>query len=116
MSRNTDRWQSLPLIADEKFIGAVSLYSCDLEIYEEEHLRILETVTRIAADAICKSLQHAETESHALTDPMTGLPNARSLQIQFDKEVARANRTDKGFQVLMLDLDGFKAVNDTFRP
>lgn len=105
---------SLPLIADEKFIGAVSLYSCELEIYEEEHLRILETVTRIAADAICKSIQHAETESHALTDPMTGLPNARSLQIQFEKEVARANRTDKGFQVLMLDLDGFKAVNDTF--
>jgi diguanylate cyclase (GGDEF)-like protein/putative nucleotidyltransferase with HDIG domain len=105
---------SLPLIADEKFIGAVSLYSCELEIYEEEHLRILETVTRIAADAICKSIQHAETESHALTDPMTGLPNARSLHIQFDKEVARANRTDRGFQVLMLDLDGFKAVNDTF--
>lgn len=105
---------SLPLMAGEKFLGAVSLYSCDLETYEEEHLRILETVTRIAADAISKSLQHAETESHALTDPMTGLPNARSLQSQFEKEVARANRTEQGFQVLMLDLDGFKAVNDTF--
>lgn len=105
---------SLPLMAGEKFLGAVSLYSCNLDTYEEEHLRILETVTRIAADAISKSLQHAETESHALTDPMTGLPNARSLQSQFEKEVARANRTEQGFQVLMLDLDGFKAVNDTF--
>lgn len=105
---------SLPLMAGEKFLGAVSLYSCSLQTYEEEHLRILETVTRIAADAISKSLQHAETESHALTDPMTGLPNARSLQSQFEKEVARANRTEKDFQVLMLDLDGFKAVNDTF--
>jgi diguanylate cyclase (GGDEF)-like protein/putative nucleotidyltransferase with HDIG domain len=105
---------SLPLMAGEKFLGAVSLYSCDLDTYEEEHLRILETVTRIAADAISKSLQHAETESHALTDPMTSLPNARSLQSQFEKEVARANRTEQGFQVLMLDLDGFKAVNDTF--
>lgn len=105
---------SLPLMAGEKFLGAVSLYSCDLDTYEEEHLRILETVTRIAADAISKSLQHAETESHALTDPMTNLPNARSLQSQFEKEVARANRTEQGFQVLMLDLDGFKAVNDTF--
>lgn len=105
---------SLPLLAEEKCLGAISLYSSDLERYEEEHLRILETVTRIAADAIAKSLQHAQTESHALTDPMTGLPNARSLQMQFEKEVARANRSDKGFQVLMLDLDGFKAVNDTF--
>jgi len=105
---------SLPLMAGEKCLGAVSLYSCNLETYEDEHLRILETVTRIAADAVNKSLQHAETESHALTDPMTGLPNARSLQAHFEKEVARASRTDKSFQVLMLDLDGFKAVNDTY--
>lgn len=114
MAKQYRSMASLPLLAEEKCLGAISLYSADLERYEEEHLRILETVTRIAADAIGKSLQHAETESHALTDPMTGLPNARSLQMQFEKEVARANRSDKGFQVLMLDLDGFKAVNDTY--
>jgi diguanylate cyclase (GGDEF)-like protein len=45
---------------------------------------------------------------------MTGLPNARSLQRQFEMEVARADRAGSTFQVLMLDLDGFKAVNDTF--
>ena len=105
---------SLPLITDEKLIGAVSIYSCELLGYQEEHLRLLETVTRIAADAIVKSIQHTETETRALTDPMTGLPNARSLQIHFEKEVARASRSGSSFQVLMLDLDGFKAVNDTF--
>ncbi len=105
---------SLPLIADEKLLGAVSLYSCHLENYEDEHLRLLETVSRIASDAISKSIHHAETETRALTDPMTSLPNARSLQIQFDKEIARAERNGSRFQILMLDLDGFKAVNDTF--
>lgn len=105
---------ALPLIADEKLLGAVSLYSCVLESYEDEHLRLLETVSRIASDAILKSIYHAETETKAFTDPMTGLPNARSLQIQFEKEVARADRNGSSFQVLMLDLDGFKAVNDTF--
>lgn len=105
---------SLPLITEEKLIGAVSLYSCELEAYEEEHLRLLETVSRIAADAISKSLEHAETETRAMTDPMTNLPNARALQIQYEKEMARADRTESNFQVLMLDLDGFKAVNDTF--
>lgn len=105
---------SLPLIAGEKLIGAVSLYSYELENYEDEHMRLLETVSRIASDAISKSLYHAETETRALTDPMTNLPNARSLQIQFEKEVARAARNGSEFQVLMLDLDGFKAVNDTY--
>ncbi len=105
---------SLPLIGDERMLGAVSLYSHDLKTYEEEQLRLLETVARIAADAIGMSLQHAESENRALTDPMTNLPNARSLQMQFEKEVARADRHGKNFQVLMLDLDGFKSVNDTF--
>ncbi len=105
---------SLPLIKDEKLVGVVSLYSCELENYEDEHLRLLETVSRIASDAIYKSMQHAESESRAMTDPMTGLPNARSLQHQFEKELARASRNGSSFQVLMLDLDGFKAVNDTF--
>ena len=104
----------IPLHASSRMIGAVSVYSREMVSYEEEHLRLLETVSRIAADAIYKSLQHRLTETYALTDPMTGLPNARSLQMQFDKEVARADRTGSSFQVLMLDLDGFKAVNDTF--
>ncbi|MGI9035096.1 MAG: diguanylate cyclase [Pyrinomonadaceae bacterium] len=105
---------SLPLITEENLVGAVSLYSCEMENYEDEHLRLLETVSRIAADAIFKSVRHADAESRALTDPMTGLPNARSLQIQFEAEVARARRNGSEFQLLMLDLDGFKAVNDTF--
>ncbi|HYJ91177.1 MAG TPA: diguanylate cyclase [Pyrinomonadaceae bacterium] len=131
IARNTDPWPdlkllrssvtsdyrsmvSLPLMTDGKLIGAVSLYSNDPTGYGDEHLRLLETISRIASDAIAKSLRHAETENHALTDPMTGLPNARSLQAQFDREVARAHRAGSTFQVLMLDLDGFKKVNDTF--
>jgi diguanylate cyclase (GGDEF)-like protein len=77
-------------------------------------MRILESISRIASDAISQSLQHAETESKALTDPMTSLPNARNLEIQFEKEIARARRNGTSLQVLMLDLDGFKSINDTF--
>lgn len=105
---------SLPLFADEKLLGAVSLYSCEAENYGEEHQRLLETICLIASDAIYKSLRHAETETRALTDPMTGLPNARSLQIQFEKEAGRARRKGNIFHLLMLDLDGFKSVNDNF--
>lgn len=105
---------SRPLVADEKVIGAISLYSAELSQYQDEHLRLLETVSRIAADAIAKTKQHAETASHAMTDPITGLPNARCLQAAFEKEVKRSLRNDSSFQVLMLDLDGFKAVNDSY--
>ncbi len=105
---------SVPLLAEEKLIGAISVFSGNLAIYEEEHLRLLETISRIAADAISKSIKHAESETFALTDQLTGLPNARSLQLHFEKEVGRARRAGNSVQLLMLDLDGFKAVNDTF--
>jgi diguanylate cyclase (GGDEF)-like protein/putative nucleotidyltransferase with HDIG domain len=104
---------SVPLLAEDKLIGAISVFSGDLAVYEEEHLRLLETIARIAADAISKSVRHAENEVHAMTDQLTGLPNARSFQFQFERESGRAGRSGSSLQLLMMDLDGFKAVNDT---
>jgi diguanylate cyclase (GGDEF)-like protein/putative nucleotidyltransferase with HDIG domain len=105
---------SLPLFKDEVLLGALSVYSTELEQYNDDHMRLLETVTRLAADALGNAMQHAEAESNALTDPLTGLPNARYLSLRFEEEAARARRTDRSFQVVMLDLDEFKNVNDTY--
>jgi len=104
---------ALPLFADDQMIGAVSIYSDKLDYFQDEHIRLLETISHIAADGINVAVQHAEAETYALTDPMTGLPNSRSLRSQFDKEVERSSRSGKRFQLIMMDLDGFKTVNDT---
>ena len=105
---------SLPLFKDDVLLGALSVYSTELEQYTDDHMRLLETVTRLASDALANAMQHAEAESNALTDPLTGLPNARYLSLRFEEEAARARRTDRAFQVVMLDLDEFKNVNDTY--
>ena len=105
---------SLPLFKDDLLLGALSVYSNDLEQYNDDHMRLLETVTRLASDALGNAMQHAEAESNALTDALTGLPNARYLALRFEEEAARARRTDRSFQVMMLDLDEFKNVNDTY--
>ncbi|HCX31476.1 MAG TPA: hypothetical protein DHU55_17160 [Blastocatellia bacterium] len=105
---------SLPLFKDDMLLGALSVYSADLEQYTDDHMRLLETVTRLASDALSNAMHHAEAESNALTDPLTGLPNARHIALRFDEEASRARRTGRPFQVVMLDLDDFKLVNDTF--
>jgi diguanylate cyclase (GGDEF)-like protein len=105
---------ALPLYKDEMLLGALSVYSTELECYSDDHMRLLETVTKLASDALANAMHHAEAESHALTDPLTGLPNARSLMLRFDEEAARARRTERTFQVVMLDLDEFKVVNDSY--
>ena len=105
---------ALPLFKGDVLLGALSLYSTTLREYTNNHIRLLETVTRLASDALANAMHHAQTESNALTDSLTAFPNARALHLRFEEEVSRARRNNKPFQVVMLDLDDFKKVNDTF--
>jgi diguanylate cyclase (GGDEF)-like protein/putative nucleotidyltransferase with HDIG domain len=102
-----------PLLKGEQLIGVIALYSEKLLRYSTDHIRMLETVSALAADSIYNALHHAETREFALTDPLTGMPNARSLFFQFAQESNRANRQSTPLSVLMMDLDGFKKINDT---
>jgi len=105
---------ALPLVKDERLLGVIAIYSLDYEPYTDDDVRLLDMVARLAADAFSTAMSHAEAESNALTDQLTNLPNARALHLRFSEEEARARRTGQTFQVVMLDLDEFKQVNDTF--
>lgn len=50
----------------------------------------------------------------ALSDPVTGIANRRSLLLRADYEIARHRRAQRSFALVMLDLDGFKGLNDRF--
>jgi diguanylate cyclase (GGDEF)-like protein len=58
--------------------------------------------------------QIAATEHLAYHDELTGLPNRRLLQDRLTQALARADRTGCRVAVLLLDLDDFKEINDTF--
>jgi len=50
----------------------------------------------------------------ALSDPVTGIANRRSLLVRADYEISRHQRAQHSFALVMLDLDGFKQLNDRF--
>ncbi|MCL5980023.1 MAG: EAL domain-containing protein [Gammaproteobacteria bacterium] len=56
----------------------------------------------------------AEIQQMAFYDDLTALPNRRFLEIQMEQDMARAERHNRLLAVCMLDLDGFKPVNDTY--
>jgi diguanylate cyclase (GGDEF)-like protein len=59
-------------------------------------------------------MKYEQAENSAVTDYLTGLPNARSLFLQLDKELARCKRDNQSLTVMVADLDGFKQINDRF--
>jgi diguanylate cyclase (GGDEF)-like protein len=95
-------------------VGVITLYQNDLRSFTRDHLRLLEAVSQQVAPAIESALRYHDTEKMAVTDHLTGVPNARSLELHLHRELARAQREGTSVGVLVCDLNGFKAVNDRF--
>lgn len=56
---------------------------------------------------------YREARTHALEDSLTGLPNHRAFQEEFDRQIEYARRYRQVFSLLLIDLDDFKLVNDS---
>jgi diguanylate cyclase (GGDEF)-like protein/putative nucleotidyltransferase with HDIG domain len=102
----------IPLMRGEEMLGAVALYSAELASYDSERIRLSEALTNMTVDAIVNALDHERAELRATRDQLTWLPNSRGFDRHFEKEAAHARRLGENFAVLMMDLDGFKRVND----
>ncbi len=65
---------------------------------------------------LLKTVQEYNTklEDLSIRDPLTGLYNRRKFQEFMQYEIIRATRHQRGFSVIMIDLDNFKYINDTF--
>lgn len=69
---------------------------------------------RLTNPKIVEMALFEKTLQSALTDPLTGLSNRRNFHTSLEREVARSGRHGLVFSVLLLDLDGFKQVNDEY--
>jgi diguanylate cyclase (GGDEF)-like protein len=95
-------------------IGVLALYRADRDGFSKENMRILLAISPKVALAVETALTHRLLETSITTDYLTSLPNARSLFLSLDNELARAQRTASSLVVIVCDLDGFKQVNDRF--
>src|SRR5580658_2981305 len=105
---------AVPLEGVSGVIGVLALYRGERDAFTSDNLRILLAVTSKMALAIENALKYQQAESSATTDYLTGLPNARSLFLQLDRELARYKRDNSSLTVMVSDMDGFKQINDRF--
>ena len=105
---------AVPLNGLDGVVGVLALYNADKDAFTADHLRVLLAVSSKMALAIENALKYQQAESSATTDYLTGLPNARSLFLQLDRELARCKRDNSSLTVMVCDMDGFKQINDRF--
>ncbi len=103
-----------PLFAGNTFIGSLALYHRDHDRYTDGHRSLLEQIARQAGAVLRNAMAFEQVQEESLTDALTGLPNRRSMSMHLSRELARAGRLNGESAVIVMDVDDFKTINDTY--
>ena len=103
-----------PLDGLNGVVGVLAMYRAERDAFTADHLRILLAISSKIALSIENALKYQQAESSAVTDYLTGLPNARSLYVHLTRELSRCRRTGTSLAVMVCDLDNFKQINDLY--
>lgn len=104
----------IPLKVGDSVVGVMNLARSTVGGFSASELRLLGLLADQAAVAISNANLHQIISRQAYSDTLTGLPNRRALDERLEQEVQSARRNGYSFAVVMMDLDGFKNINDTY--
>jgi len=105
----------IPLLHRQNLIGSINLGSADASRFTREHASdFLAQIGVIASFCIENSVNRARLLRSGFTDVLTGWHNRRYLLVRLREELARVRRDGSHLVCLILDVDHFKRVNDTW--
>jgi diguanylate cyclase (GGDEF)-like protein/putative nucleotidyltransferase with HDIG domain len=102
-----------PIGGDQRVWGFVAALSSSVPFAAEVERRVADFAELVAA-AITNAEARGALAAQATTDPLTGLANQRAFQERLKGEAERARRHDRNLGLALIDVDGFKFVNDTW--
>jgi diguanylate cyclase (GGDEF)-like protein/PAS domain S-box-containing protein len=106
---------AVPLVLHDKLLGAIALGSpSETRSFNEHDARLAEMFAQQAAVAIQNARLFAEVQRLATVDSLTGVFNRRHFFDHARQELSRSLRYGSDTALIMLDVDHFKNVNDTF--
>jgi diguanylate cyclase (GGDEF)-like protein len=101
----------LPLVFEEDLLGMLWIWGTTMT---KADLPIMSIFAKQVSTSLERARLFQEVQSLALTDPLTGLQNRRSLFELGRIEFSRAQRMERPFCCMMLDIDNFKQINDSY--
>lgn len=104
----------IPLKHEDTVVGVMSISRVNTGWFSNSSLRLLDLLAEQAASAISNARVHEKVRKQAKSDTLTGLPNRRALDEHLEEEIQSAHRTGHSFTTAMMDLDGFKEINDRY--
>lgn len=104
----------LPMLYEKEILGMLALLSEKINALSPYQIELLEVLGNQASTSIANARFHAEIERLAITDGLTGLFNHRHFQERLSQEFSRIDRFSEPLSVLIIDIDHFKKINDTY--
>ena len=104
----------LPLNIGKRVVGVMTVSHPNPQAFTDENFDVLRLLGDQAAIAIENARLHNLVKKQARTDVLTSLPNRRALDEFLRKEILRSSRYNHTFTIVMVDLDNYKQVNDTY--
>jgi diguanylate cyclase (GGDEF)-like protein/PAS domain S-box-containing protein len=104
----------LPLYAEGKVVGVLVMYAADTNAFDDEEVKLLEELAGDVSFALTFIAQREKVDYLAYYDTLTGLPNRTLFFDRLARQLARANRGGNDVGLVLLNVDRFRIVNDTF--
>ena len=111
---NNDKIGAFPLTSEEgEIIGCIVARST-LDALSKRDISYLEQLTRQSAITINRANSYAKILQYATIDALTNLNNRRQFELRLGQEIATTKRQNNPLCAMMIDIDFFKKVNDTY--
>ena len=103
----------VPLFVNNQVLGSIQLYSREVEAFSREDAQLLWIMSLISENLLNRDYANEGLLRYAFTDFLTAMKTRGYLEQQLDLEIKRAERKKTPLALLMIDIDFFKALNDT---
>jgi diguanylate cyclase (GGDEF)-like protein len=109
-----DFFVTIPLKIEKEIVGVLNINDGEQDSFEESSLEFVLDISDFISMSVSNAILYEQTKQLAVTDGLTGISNRPNMEQALQNEFERSMRYGAPLSVVLLDVDHFKGVNDTY--